>query len=76
MQNKIDLDELERLAKKVGGEPWKKERLYTGTYIVRFNGVHQIAATGHDTEAESNASYIAAANPAVILELIRMVRER
>ena len=77
----IDLDELERLAKEATPGPWTVQ---TGCSWRRIgaNGdgdVLRPVRHQHDgwpdlAAPHGNLEYIAAANPAIILELIRMAR--
>jgi len=73
MENKIDLDELERLAKAATRGPWTHSEQPSGW-------MHMVIAPERGQICRESmardATFIAAANPAVILELIRMMREK
>lgn len=82
-----DLDELERLAKAATKGPWRTHMLFSqgerpdvaicgdGTTVVAADGFPWHRAPWRDYAAVTNdAAYIAAANPAVILELVAELR--
>ena len=73
----INIDELERLARAATQEPWLVE---DKTYVMRNLTVEESddRAFGHvaaSCDDERDAAYIAAANPAAILALIKLARE-
>lgn len=83
----IDLDELERLAKAATPGPWHERTIDGSNWSIddenddqvcqmaqRGSFTHQIK-TNH-AERHANTAFVVAANPAVILELIRRVREK
>ena len=69
----IDIDELERKAQSVTPGPWKVQHPNTGWRgweVANSTGLERICAD----ITKSRAHYIAAANPAAVLELVREVR--
>lgn len=79
----IDIEELEALAKSVGGEKWSTETgqgTFVGMHVWHEDGdavCRVFTNLGHMPEPimeEDLAQYIAAANPAAILALIAEVR--
>ena len=74
-----ELSELERLAKEATPGPWPQGKedkefvLYNGTFICGCNSA--IMRNGDVIDGKTNARYIAAANPAAILELIAELRQ-
>ena len=79
----IDLDQLEARAKAATPGPWRNAAGYK--IKVAATGTHCASAwsrytyeTGKeitDEQAKANATYIAAANPAVVLELVAELRK-
>ena len=85
MENKIDLDELERLAKDAGSGDWTL-RVHTSEpedfdpksddWTISHGGKEVVAWEQDGIQKQEFVRFMAAANPAVILELIRMAREK
>jgi hypothetical protein len=76
----IDLDELEKLALDASKGEWRYASP-TETFGMVYESGRQIADCCTDNavsteECRANGKFISAANPATILELIRMVREK
>lgn len=66
----VDLDKLEAVAKAATPGPWRVDPNQHG--IVRFN---DDVTTGFMIGRAQNATYVALANPAAILELVERVRK-
>lgn len=74
----LDLNELERRAKSAGGQEWTLTIDATGdAFLSEKNGeyVAEVGAVGEDGIVSDYGKFIAAANPAVVLELVRRLRE-
>ena len=74
----LNLNELERRAKSAGGQEWTLTIDATGdAFLSAENGeyVAEVGAVGEDGIVSDYGKFIAAANPAVVLELVRQLRE-
>ena len=74
----LDLNELERRAKSAGGQEWTLTIDATGDAFLSAENseyVAEVGAVGEDGIASDYGKFIAAANPAVVLELVRRLRE-
>lgn len=75
----IDLEELKMLAEATDGAKWNTEGFEQAIGRGQFYGGLIMHENGHTIIAQCvmppHSDFIAAANPAVILELIRMVRD-
>ncbi len=76
--NPLDLDELERLAKAATPGPWKRcspplRRTFVAAPDSRGSRPVHLQVT--EPCSEDDATYIAAANPATLLALIKRLRE-
>lgn len=75
---KLNLDELERRAKSAGGQEWTLTIDATGDAFLSAENseyVAEVGAVGEDGIVSDYGKFIAAANPAVVLELVRRLRE-
>lgn len=79
----IDLDELESLAKEAGSGEWTLQVHTSGPeefdpkrddWTISHGGKEVVAWEQDGIQKQEFVRFISAANPAVILELIRMVR--
>lgn len=74
----LDLNELERRAKSAGGQEWTLTIDATGDAFLSAENseyVAEVGAVGEDGIVSDYGKFIAAANPAVVLELVRRLRE-
>ena len=76
----IDLDKLEAAAKAATSGPWVATKEYANRWGVSPSptDIYPVASVyGHGdlTKIEADATYIAATNPAAVLELIRRLRD-
>lgn len=65
---KIDLDELERLAKAAGAKVWWREWDVNEYEVLENNGIEDVSVVR--TVSGPTSAFIAAANPAAVLALI------
>jgi len=71
--NDTELDALEAAAKAATPGPWEHER----SHVVQLDGTPVANCVSYKiAQSPKNAAYIAAANPAAILELITELRKR
>ena len=74
----LNLNELERRAKSAGGQEWTLTIDATGDAFLSAENseyVAEVGAVGEDGIVSDYGKFIAAANPAVVLELVRRLRE-
>ena len=74
----LNLNELERRAKSAGGQEWTLIIDATGDAFLSAENseyVAEVGAVGEDGIVSDYGKFIAAANPAVVLELVRRLRE-
>ena len=74
----LNLNELERRAKSAGGQEWTLTIDATGDAFLSAESseyVAEVGAVGEDGIVSDYGKFIAAANPAVVLELVRRLRE-
>lgn len=74
----LNLNELERRAKSAGGQEWTLTIDATGDAFLSAENseyVADVGAVGEDGIVSDYGKFIAAANPAVVLELVRRLRE-
>ena len=74
----LNLSELERRAKSAGGQEWTLTIDATGDAFLSAENseyVAEVGAVGEDGIVSDYGKFIAAANPAVVLELVRRLRE-
>ena len=74
----MELNELERRAKSAGGQEWTLTIDATGDAFLSAENseyVAEVGAVGEDGIVSDYGKFIAAANPAVVLELVRRLRE-
>ena len=74
----LNLNELERRAKSAGGQEWTLTIDATGDAFLSAENseyVAEVGAVGEDGIVSDYGKFIAAANPAVVLELVRRLRD-
>ena len=74
----LNLNELERRAESAGGQEWTLTIDATGDAFLSAENseyVADVGAVGEDGIVSDYGKFIAAANPAVVLELVRRLRE-
>lgn len=77
----IDLDKLEALSRAATPGPWSDEHNYhlDRHYVNCRNGTKEVCECQHwveeNIDGNANAAFIAAANPAAVLELITELRQ-
>ena len=75
MRIELNLDELERLAKAATPGPWEMRATEWSRYAVQKSQPDWGAVADTSISHESDMAFISAANPAVVLELVRRLRE-
>lgn len=79
MTTQIDLDKLERVARAATPGPWEANQEFANRWRVdevpaQYHPLAAIYGHGDYASLQGNADYIAAANPAVVLEIVRRLR--
>ena len=70
----VDLDELERIAESALGDDWRIVRFHMSGPKIGIDAGDRGICCSYDRWRENEFRFIASANPAVVLELIRRVR--